>query len=59
MNKAEQLRLQIAGLKARIRWLQEGLPYTDHGAYGQDRERIRLAQQELTTLQTLLAREEE
>jgi len=40
----------IASTRAAIKSLQEGLPYADHGAYGQDRERIRKLRQELAGL---------
>jgi len=40
----------IASARAAIRSLQEGLPYADHGAYGQDRERIRRLRHELGML---------
>lgn len=31
---------QIAAKQAAVRSLEEGLPYADHGAYGQDKQRI-------------------
>jgi len=40
----------IASTRAAIKSLQEGLPYADHGAYGQDRQRIRKLRQELAGL---------
>jgi hypothetical protein len=40
----------IASTRAAIKSLQEGLPYADHGAYGQDRQRIRKLRQELASL---------
>jgi len=40
----------ITSARDALRSLQEGLQYADHGAYGQDRERIRKLRQELAGL---------
>jgi len=41
---------QIARKQAEIRSLEEGLPYADHGAYGQDKARISRMHEEIRKL---------
>jgi hypothetical protein len=48
--KTSDIERAIASTRAAITALQEGLPYADHGAYGQDRERIRKLRHELRRL---------
>ena len=44
---------RIARLKAEIESLTKYLPYADHGAYGQDRNRIASNQGDINTLKKL------
>ena len=46
----QDIQRAITSARNAIRSLQEGLQYADHGAYGQDRERIRKLRQELAGL---------
>lgn len=46
MPSTEDILKRIQTLETYIHDLTEGLPYADHGAYGQDRERIRIAENE-------------
>ena len=50
MIMEQDIQRAITSARAAIKSLQEGLPYADHGAYGQDRERIRKLRQELSSL---------
>jgi len=57
MTKIETLKMRIAGLRARIRYLEEGLPYADHGAYSQDINRMENALEEIRELEAEIMRE--
>lgn len=57
MTKIETLKMRIAGLRARIRYLEEGLPYADHGAYSQDINRMENALKEIAWLEAEIASE--
>lgn len=45
----------IESRQRRIASIKEALPYADHGAYGQDKQRIRDYEEEITQLKRSLA----
>ena len=49
----QTLEQTIRALQGSIRTLEEGLPYADHGAYGQDKARIRRLKADLARARAL------
>ena len=44
---------KLDALYARIKDLEDNLPYADHGAYSQDKDRIRKLREEIKALEVM------
>ena len=50
----ERLIKEISNMNAQIHWIYDELKYADHGAYGQDQNRITMIRRDISTVQSVL-----